>query len=411
MLHRAKLLGALLICASVLAPAQDASAELPPEEVGQVLRLPEQVSDHWVWVSDRLLRHSALFDGDTGKMLGAIDSGMQITPKSPLWSRARNEIYSVDTVYSRGHRGERHDYVVIYDSRSLEVKGEVEIPPKTMDSGTAIALVGMLDGDRFIVILNQSPGASVTVVDVEKRRVASDVQTAGCAGVFPAGPARFGMLCGDGTAITVHLRENGELDRITRSARFFDVVEDPVSEKGVRSDTAWLFPSFEGLLHEVDFRDEAPAPKPPWPLFSTEELTDSWRVGGAQHLAFHRGSRRLYSVVHQGGPGSHKDAGPEIWVYDLPNKKKIDTFDAPNLIPAFLGPQAGFDATGTVGKILAFVLPNMGVHSIAVTQDSEPLLFVRHSDLGAVGVLDAQSGAQLREIDEAGISGVMLVVP
>ena len=86
-------------------------------------------------------------------------------------------------------------------------------------------------------------------------------------------------------------------------------------------------------------------------------------------------------------------------------------FSAPNLIAAFLGPQAGFDPEGTVGKILNLVLPNMGVHSIAVTQDSQPLLFMRHADLGAVGVVDALSGAHLRDIEDTGLSGALLVVP
>ena len=408
MLHRAKLFGALVGACLFALPAQ---ADLPPEEVGQVMRLPDTVSDHWVWVPDRLLRHSALFDGDSGRMLGAIDSGPQITPKPPLWSRTRNEIYNVDTTYSRGHRGDRHDFVVIYDSHTLDVTGEVEIPAKAADTGPGIALVGMLDGDRFIVVLNQSPGASVSVVDVEARRVVAEVQTAGCAAVFPAGPTRFGMLCGDGTAITVHLEENGELDRIARSSPFFDVVADPITEKGVRDGSTWRFASFEGRLYAVDFGGDTPAPEAPWPLFTDDELAGEWRIGGAQHLAYHQSTKRLYSVVHRGGPGSHKDPGPEIWVYDVATHKKVDVFSAPNLIAAFLGPQAGFDAEGAVGKVLNFVLPNMGVHSIVVTQDSKPLLFVRHADLGALGVLDALSGEHLRDIDETGLSGMLLVVP
>jgi hypothetical protein len=48
---------------------------------------------------------------------------------------------------------------------------------------------------------------------------------------------------------------------------------------------------------------------------------------------------------------------------------------------------------------------------VAVTQDANPLLFVRHADLGAVGVLDALSGEHLRDIEETGLSGATLVVP
>lgn len=407
----AKLLVVSGLGAGFLAHAHPAGAQLPADEPGQTIRLPEQVDEHWVWVPDRLFRHSVLFDGDDGRMLGHIDSGPQVSPKTPLWSRERNEIYAIETVYSRGHRGERSDFTVIYDSRTLDVKDEVEIPPRSADTGTGIALVGMLDGDRFIAVLNQSPGASVSIVDVEERRVASEVQTQGCAGIFPAGPRRFGMLCGDGTAIAVHLRETGELERIARSERFFDVVTDPVTEKGVRDGATWRFVSFEGFLHEVDFAGDAPVPRPAWRLFTDDELEDDWRVGGAQHLAYHRGLNRLYSVVHRGGPGSHKDPGPEIWVYDLAAKEKVDVFHPANLIAAFLGPQAGFDAKGTAGKILNFLLPNLGVHSVAVTQDDQPLLFYRHADLGALGVLDATTGEHLRDIEEVGLSGTLLVVP
>ena len=283
MSHRAKLVGALGLAACLCAPAPRVGADVAPEEVGQVARLPDTVSDHWLWVPDRLFRHSILLDGDSGKMLGAVDSGAQITPKAPLWSRTRNEIYNIDTIYSRGHRGERHDYLVIYDSRTLEVKGEVEIPPKAADTGTGIALVGLIDGERFAVVLNQSPGASVSVVDVEARRMVAEIQTAGCAAVFPAGPARFGMLCGDGTAITVHLKENGELDRIARSVPFFEVVADPITEKGVRDGSTWWFASFGGQLYEVDISGDAPAPKAPTRVPAIE------LVGTGDAVLFHNG--------------------------------------------------------------------------------------------------------------------------
>jgi methylamine dehydrogenase heavy chain len=280
-----------------------------------------------------------------------------------------------------------------------------------MDTGTGIALTGMLDGDRFVVVMNQSPGASVSVVDVENRVLAAEIQTQGCAGVFPAGPHLFGTLCGDGTVMSVHLTDDGKLDHIARSQRFFDPVEDPVTEKGARDGSTWWFVSFEGMLHEIDFSGDAPAPRPSWSLFSESERAAGKRVGGAQHIAYHPGTRRLYSIVHEGGPGSHKDPGADIWVYDVPSKKKVDAFEAPNLIAAFLGPQAGFSAESTTGKVLNFLLPNLGVHSIAVTRDATPLLFYRNKDLGAVGVLDALTGEHLRDIEETGIAGTLLVVP
>lgn len=411
MIARHGLLVAACVGATLLLAARPASAEVASDEPGRSLTLPQTVSDHWVWVPDRLFRHSVLFDGDTGQALGSLDSGAQLTPKAPQWARERGEIYTVDTVYSRGHRGDRQDFVVIYDARTLEAKGEVEIPPRSADTGTGIALFGMLDGERLVVVLNQSPGTSVSVVDVAERRATAEIQAQGCAGVFPAGPDRFGMLCGDGTVLAVHLTASGELDQLTRTPKLFDPVSDPVTEKGVRRGSSWLFVSFAGHVHEVDFSQDAPVAKPPWRLFTDDEANEGWRTGGAQHLALHAPTGRLYAVVHRGGPGSHKNPGNEIWVYDTATKTKIATFEPPNLIAAFLGPQAAFDASSTTGKVVNFLLPNLGVHSIAVSQDDRPLLFYRHADLGALGVLDAVTGEHLRDIGEAGLSGALLVVP
>ncbi len=344
-------------------------------------------------------------------MLGLIDSGMTITPKAPQWSKTRSEIYNVDTIYTRGHHGERKDFVFIYDARTLEVKGEIELPPRAADTGTGIALLGMLDGERFLVLLNQSPGSSVSVVDLVERKLVGEIQTAGCAGVYPAGPQRFGMLCGNGTAVTVMLTEQGELDRIARSEPFFDVVADPVSEKGTRNGSSWLYTTFGGQLYEIDYSGDAPAPAAPWSLFTDKEREREWRAGGGQYLAYHRPTKRLFSIVHKGGPGSHKDPGTEVWVWDASTKKKVASFSMPNVLVAFIRPQAGFEAGGFVDWLLRTLLPNAGVHSIAVTQDDQPLLFARHAELGAVGVLDATSGKHLRDLEEVGLSGVLLVVP
>jgi len=388
-----------------------ALADVPIDPPGQVATLPEEVGDDWVWVPDRALRRTALFDGNDGRMLGWIDSGMSITPKAPQWSKSRSEIYAVDTIYTRGHHGERKDFVFVYDARTLDIEAEIEIAPRAADTGTGIALVGMLDDERFLVVLNQSPGSSVSVVDLESRSFVGEIQTAGCAGIYPAGPRRFGMLCGNGTAIVVVLEDDGSLRTIARSEPFFDPVVDPVSEKGARAGSQWIYTSFEGLLHEVDFSGSEPVAADPWSLFTKAERDEAWRVGGGQYLAYHPPSARVFAIVHQGEPGSHKDAGREVWVWDVPKAEKVAAFSMPNVLIPFIRPQVGFEAGGFVEWLLDALLPNAGVHSIAVTQDASPLLFARHAELGAVGVLDAMSGEHLRDLEEVGLSGVLLVVP
>lgn len=381
------------------------------EPWGQIATVPEGSTDHRVWVHDRVLQHSLLFDGDTGEMLGAVDgaSGVGARPSYP--ARGRSEVYVVETYYSRGLRGERHDQLAVYDATTLEVKAEIEIPPTAADTGMGIALGAVLDGERFFAALNQSPGSSVSIVDLESRAFVGEIVTGGCSMVYPVGPRRFGMLCGDGTALLVELDDEGRQKSVASSEKFFDVVEDPVTVAGVRSGATWSFASFEGMLHEVDFSGAKPAASEPWSLFSDEERSDGWRVGGFQHLALHRSTGRLYSIVHQGGPGSHKDAGPQIWVYDREARRRFDVIEAPNVLLGFLRPQIGVARDGFAFGLLEWIVPPPGVHSIAVTQDARPLLFARNVDLGAVGVLDARTGDHLRDLEEVGLSGTTLVLP
>ncbi|MDJ0869845.1 MAG: amine dehydrogenase large subunit, partial [Myxococcota bacterium] len=366
---------------------------------------------HAVWVPDRLFAHSKLFDGDSGEMLGAIDGGVSITPKPPLLARGRGELYSVDIVYSRGRRGARSDFVTIYDARTLGVTGEIPLPTRTAESNASLAHAELLDGERFLGVFNQFPNTSVSVVDLGSRRFVEEILLTGCAGVFPVDSRRFASLCGDGTAALVTLDETGRKADLTRTERFFDVVTDPVAMSAARDGARWLFVSFEGQVHEVDFGAAPPRVAPPWSLLDDADRAQGWRPGGLQYVALHRGSGRLYTVQHRGGPGSHKDAGPEIWVHDVATRERVDRFAVPNLTAGFLGPLMGLERDGWGDWLLRGLLPDEGAHTIAVTQDAEPLLFARNAQLGVVAVLDARSGEHLRDLEEAGLAGPTLRVP
>lgn len=388
-----------------------ASADVEPDEHGHVAVLPATASPHWVWVPDRILRHAVLFDGDSGTMLGAVDGTFSLSGPPPMFAPKRGEVYVIDQVYARGHRGERKDYVTIYDASTLAVRGEVEIPPRSSSIGHGYAVAAVLDDERFLVVFNQDPANSVSIVDLESRQFVDEIVIGGCALVYPTGAREFGTLCGNGTAIEVELDDTGHQKRATRSAKFFDTVTDPLTEKGVRDGARWLFASFEGKLQPVDFSGEQPVAPPAWPLFTDAERDAKWRIGGMQHLALHRTTHRLYSLVHRGGPGSHKDPGQSIWVYDVEQKKRVQEIAVPSLLPAFVRPFLEIARDGWGDWLLHQLLPNAGAHAIAVTQDAHPLLFVRHDEVGAVGVLDATTGALVREIDEAGIAGPLLIVP
>jgi methylamine dehydrogenase heavy chain len=154
---------------------------------------------HRIWVPDRIWHHSVLFDGDTAHVIGMVDAPYAtVTPKLPMHAHHRGEIYSVDLAYSRGDRGERVDFITIYDDRTLSVTGEILLPTHTGDANSSIAYAALLDGERFVASFNQFPIASVSITDVEKRRFVGEVTITGCAGVFPTGERSFATLCGDG---------------------------------------------------------------------------------------------------------------------------------------------------------------------------------------------------------------------
>ena len=361
---------------------------------------------HRVWITDRIWRHSALFDGDTGQVLGMVDGpGVTVTPKLPLHAHRRGEIYVAELAYSRGSRGERTDFITIYDDRTLTVTGEVVLPTRTGDANTSIGYEALLDGERFLATFNQFPFASVSITDLEKRMFASEVLITGCAGIFPTGERSFATLCGDGTVAAVELDAEGHGHVSAHSERFFDPVSDPVTMAGVRWGSRWVFVSFEGFAHVIDFASGTPVAAPSWSLFTDTERNDRWRVGGFQHLALHAASQRLYSIVHRGGPGSHKAPGREVWVYDLAERRRVERFALPHFMAAYAAPQFGITRGSWLHRILQHWIPSDGAHSLAVTQDAAPLLFVRNAEVGVVAVLDARTGEHLRNLDDAGVAG------
>lgn len=397
-----------------LAPAASGEAETPPiprEPLGRSAEVPDWGSPHWLWVGDMVLRRSALVDADSGRFLGMVNGGYGVASAAPVTSRERSEVYLPETHYSRGSRGERTDLVTIYDAKTLAPLDEVLLPPKRADNGNGVALAALLDDGRFLVIFNQTPATSVSVVDLELRSFVGEIQTGGCALVYPAGPRRFAMLCGNGSSLLVELDAGGAEARRVRGPVFFDAKQDPVTEKGSRHGQSWLFVSFEGMVHELDLSGATPQPREPWSLLTDADRADSWRIGGWQHLAIHQASGRLFSLVHQGERGGHKDSGSQVWVYDLATRERIQRIDPPNLMAAFLGQLIEIEAGGIADWLVRRVVPNLGVDSVRVTQDKQPLLFLANRNAATISVHDARSGEPLREIPQLGLSTGLLVVP
>jgi len=374
---------ALVFCALTL-PAFGL-AGIPPEKPAQADPLPALPSPHWVWVNDFVFHHMAdgkayLVDGDSGRFLGMLSTGLSFVGLE--LPSDYGQIYSPETYYSRGTRGERTDVITFYDPRELKPTGEVVIPPKRFSAMPTLHHTALTDDDRFLIVYNFTPAQSVSIVDVQQRRLVGETETSGCSLVLPSGNRRFLMICGDGSLLTVTLNDLGEVTGKKRNDPFFDPKGDWVTEKPVRWRDTWVFVSYQGNVYPVDASGERPAPGSTWSLFSDAERAGSWRPGGIQHLAVHEASGKLYALVHQGGDGSHKDPGQDVWVYDLKTHAQLQkiTLDKPST-------------------------------AIQVSKDEAPLMFSVFIGSQVLDIYDASSGKYLRSVDEIGLTPTILMTP
>ena len=149
-----------------------AIAELPVEEISTTV-LPAIPDPHWVWVSDVVVDHleagkAFLIDGDSGDFLGMLSTGVLFMALS--LPRDYAEIYSAETYYSRGVRGDRSDVIVVYDPTTLMPSDEIAIPNKRGTNFSTSVNTQLTDDDRFMLVYNFTPAQSVSVVDVKQRR-------------------------------------------------------------------------------------------------------------------------------------------------------------------------------------------------------------------------------------------------
>ncbi len=327
---------------------------------------------HWLWVNDFWTSKARLFDADTGRMLGMLDTTF-FTPALE-WSTSRGEVMFTGSYYARGNRGARTDVVGIYSLAGLAPVAEIVLPagPPKIAAGVPIrSYSGLLDGGRFLAIYNFAPTMSVSIVDVIERSHVGEIDTGGCGLVFPAGSAAFLQLCGDGTVQRVRLDLIGREQSRDRTEPFFDASGDPLMEKAARDGDLWWFVSFSGKVHGVS--GQTLVALEPWPLQGSERRDARWLPGGYQPLALHRELRRLYVLMHEGGADTHKDPGSQVWVFDLETRARVARIEL---------------ATPAT--------------SIEVSQDADPLLYATNPVSGMVEVYSALDGRVRRTITEAG---------
>ena len=195
---------------------------------------PLQPADaHRIYLSDPTITHLVdgrihVIDGAGMRYLGMVGSGFA---GSSTLSPDRKTLYVATTYLSRLQRGTRTDVVEAYDTGDLTLRYEIEIPAKHAQSLPVKALAAVIGDGRFLLVQNATPATSVTVVDLQERRVASELANPGCWGAipWPSNPHRFTTVCGDGTLATFELGPDGKAAQEPMVSKpFFDPDKDPI---------------------------------------------------------------------------------------------------------------------------------------------------------------------------------------
>ena len=233
------------------------AADLPIETIPSSETLPEKYPDTWVFAHD--FNFYSLIDGKITIIDVAAPSRnfKGIVGASGFasfqHSKSRPELYSAQSFYSRGTYGERTDVVVIIDTASLQPIDEIIIPSKRQQVVTQKNSFQLTDDERMGLVMNFTPAASVTIVDLVNRKVLGEIAIPGCNFVFPTGKRGFSTLCADGTLATYGLSAEGAVTSSSRTEVFIDIDNDPIFVKNAIVGGITYFPSFRSRIQPVDF--------------------------------------------------------------------------------------------------------------------------------------------------------------
>src|SRR5580692_403164 len=364
--------------AAYAAPAAEFPNPLPAETIPKVEKLPAHYPTTWSWLNfagDRIeLRNVG---SDTREVKGELQAHDSATL---LIADNRPEIYVTDTVWSRGARGARTDFITIYDKQTFEPTGEILLPGTKRALITAMeGLIAFTDEQRMALVFNFTPASSVTVVDLVKRKPLGEIEIPGCSLVYPSGARGFSTLCSSGTMLTVRLDANGAVAGRSESKAFNPLDKDPLFTASTLVGGLRYFPSLHGRVQPIDMRGDDVKILPDWPLLSAADEKDHWRPSGWQIVAGDE-QKLLYVLMQpEAHEGTHKDPATEVWVYNTATKSRV--------------------------KRLRLVRPGS---SISLTHGAEPLLLVQAGERLDVYEL---GGALVRSLDLPGLHTRMLIEP
>lgn len=388
---RAASLGIAVLVVGMAGSAATAQEQppLPIEELSQVEALPADYPQSWVLVHD--FHFNSIVDG----RIAIVDTANPQMPlkglvraaqfANMLYAPEKREIYTSETFYSRLTRGERTDAITIWDTATLQPKGEIVLPGgKRQQSVTYTGTFQFTNDHKWALVANFTPAQSVTVVDLEGRKVLGDIDLPGCTHIYPTGQRGFSSLCADGSMISLVLAQDGTVAASTVIENAHDIDTQPLfGMPAMVGKTAW-FVSYGGQLRGYDLSGDVARVLP-----GAADVGDApggdpeWRPGGWQVIASDAAGLLYVLMSPNGREGSHKDGGTEVWVVDPVANRQVRRIDLGGL-----------------------------ASSITVTREATPALIVARPD-GQIDIFSAQDGSLVRQLGATAAFNptVMTVVP
>lgn len=317
----------LFSCASSLCWAQIAI-----EKAG-VKTLRDHKQQGWFWASGSNIPaitdgRAYLFDRQ-GQMLGQLSTGMWFN--SLIMADKRNEIITTETYFSQGTRGERTDYVVIYDPITLSPKRQIVIPSKRMNAVRSNNLAVLTQDQKHLLVVNYTPAQSISIVDLERGEFIHELETPGCSVIYPAGNRDFYSICGNGSFMHIRIDENGKPILIQRTEKLFDAVGDFLTISASQIGQHWYFLSRKNNVYDFKMDSRGVKKMTSWSLVTNDEREDGWQIAGMHHTSTHQKSGKLYVLMQQGEVNNFEDPGSHVWVYDVKTGKKVQSIKLKSL--------------------------------------------------------------------------------
>lgn len=383
-----------LLLAGLAGPAAHAApraAAAPPplaeEPIPSVARLPEAWPKSWVLVHD--FNFGSIVDG----RVAVVDTASTAQPlkgfvraaqfANMLFAPDKREIYTAETFYSRLTRGERTDAITIWDTVTLEPKGEIVLPGgKRQQSVTYTGVFQLVNAQKWALVANFTPAQSITVVDLAGRKVLGELDLPGCSHIYPTGERGFTTFCADGSLTSIQLDAAGKVASSQTVAGVQEIDQQAMFQMpAMVGRTAW-FVTYRGQLKGFDLSGPVARPLPGQRSVGTAEGGQpEWRPGGWQVIAADAAGRLYVLMSPLGKEGSHKDGGSEVWVVD--------------------------PASGQRTARIALKNPSI---SIAVTREPAPRLIALNAG-AEVDVYDAGSGAFVHTLGKTVASNPLLITP